>query len=491
MRLPAPCLVVLVGPSGSGKSAWAAAQFRAEQVVSSDGLRALVGEHENDVRAGSDAFAVLDDVLVRRLKRRLTTVVDSLALDGKRRAGYLALARKFGVPCIAVAFDTPPALCRERNRARPRPVPERVLAVQLKQWPETRDGLPAEGFDAVHAPDDVTLVPAADIDAPALSARQGDEPLAMEFGLQIPSFGWPGGSAEIGARLAAIAVAAEEAGFRSLWVMDHFLQIPFLGRPWEDMLESYTTLGFLAGVTRRAGLGVLVTGVTYRNLAHLAKIVATLDVLSGGRARCGLGAAWYEHEHVAYGWRFPPVAERYALLEDALRLLPIMWGPGTPRFEGKTITVAEAACYPRPLQDHIPIIVGGSGEERTLRLAAELADGTNLFGDAATVRHKVDVLHRHCEAAGRDPIEVAVTHLSTALAGRDRGELDALVDRLRGNATPESFTARAGAATVADHVGRFRALGDAGVTTAMVSLADLGGTEAVERFAPVIDAFRV
>jgi F420-dependent oxidoreductase-like protein len=393
------------------------------------------------------------------------------------------------VPCIAVTFDVTAAECRARNRARARAVPERVLAAQLRGWPETRDALGAEGFDAVEPAGPVTLVVRADLDAPAHAARQRTEPVPLEFGLQVPAFTWPGGPAEIGARLQAIARIAEDVGFSSIWVMDHFQQIPQVGRAWDDMLESYTTLGFLAASTHRIALGALVTGVTYRNLAHLAKIVATLDVVSGGRARCGLGAAWYQREHTAYGWRFPPVGERYALLEDALRLLPLMWGPGTPRFEGRTITVAEAVCYPRPLQEHVPIVVGGSGERRTLRLAAELADGTNLFGDADTVRRKVGVLRAHCDAVGRDADEVAVTHLSTALAGRDRAELDALVDRLRGGASPDAFAARAGAATLDDHVGRFRALADAGVGTAMVSFPDLGGVEAVERFAPVIAAF--
>ena len=128
--------------------------------------------------------------------------------------------------------------------------------------------------------------------------------------------------------------------------MDHFLQIPQVGREWEDMLESHTTLGYLAGVTERIRLGTLVTGVAYRNLAHLAKLVATLDVLSGGRALCGLGAGWFEREHRLYGWAFPPLAERYARLEDALELLPLMWGPGSPRFEGRTLTVAEADLLP-------------------------------------------------------------------------------------------------------------------------------------------------
>jgi len=137
-------------------------------------------------------------------------------------------------------------------------------------------------------------------------------------------------------------VRKAEAGFTSLWLMDHVIQIPQVGREWEDMLESHTTLGFLAGVTERIRLGTLVTGITYRNIAHLAKIVATLDVLSGGRAMCGIGAAWFEREHRLYGWEFPPLRERFARLEDALELLPLMWGPGAPAFEGRTIRVAES-----------------------------------------------------------------------------------------------------------------------------------------------------
>ncbi len=257
-----------------------------------------------------------------------------------------------------------------------------------------------------------------------------------------------------------MARAAEEAGFTSLHVMDHFLQIPVVGREWDDMLDSYTTLGYLAAATSTIKLGALVTGVTYRNLAHLAKIVATLDVLSGGRAICGLGTAWFEREHELYGWRFPPVAERYALLEDALDLLPLMWGKGSPRFEGRTTTVAECTCYPRPVQEHVPMWIGGSGERRTLRLVAEKADACNLFGEPDVVRHKVEVLGQHCADVGRDPRQLTVTHLSTSL-----GEL-----------------------TVADEIGRYRELAEAGVEHAFV--AGRSDAAAVERFGPVVAAFK-
>jgi F420-dependent oxidoreductase-like protein len=254
-------------------------------------------------------------------------------------------------------------------------------------------------------------------------------------------------------------------------VMDHFLQIPQVGREWEDMLESYTTLGYLAGVTSRIRLGALVTGVTYRNLAHLAKIVATLDVLSGGRAWCGLGAGWYEREQQLYD--FPPAGDRFARLEDALELLPLMWGPGSPRFEGRTTTVAEATCYPRPLQERVPILVGGSGERRTLRLVARHADACNLFGDPETVRHKLAVLRSWCEVEGRDPADITVTHLAPA--------------RVVAAGEPREGP---GAASVEEHIGRYRALAEAGVQTAIVGLSDARGAEAVTRFADVIAAFR-
>jgi alkanesulfonate monooxygenase SsuD/methylene tetrahydromethanopterin reductase-like flavin-dependent oxidoreductase (luciferase family) len=237
-------------------------------------------------------------------------------------------------------------------------------------------------------------------------------------------------------------------------------------------------------------VGTLVTGVTYRNVAHLAKIVATLDVLSGGRAVCGIGAAWYEREHRAYGWSFPTVRERFALLEDALQLLPLMWGPGSPAFEGRAISVPEAMCYPRPLQEKVPILVGGSGERRTLALVARYADACNLFGDAATVRHKLAVLARHCEAVGRPVDAIEVTQLSTALVGEDRPTLDQAVARLRPSSmSVEAFAARVNAATIDDQIGRFRELGEAGVQTAIVSLPDIDDAEALPRFAEVIRAF--
>ena len=472
LRLPDPCLVVLVGASGAGKSHWAREFFQPDEVVSSDRLRAVVGAGERDIRASKDAFELLELIVAKRLARRLTTVVDTTGLEPARRAGWRELAERHNVPAFAVVFDTPARLVRERNRAAGSPVPAKVVGGQLRQVEGVFEPLAGEGFAGVHRAAPVTLVPPAFLTAVASARRQAEDPAVLEFGLQISRWGFPGHPATTAETLAAVAQAAEEAGFSSLWVMDHLLQIPQVGREWEDMLESYTTLGYLAGVTRTIRLGALVTGITYRNLAHLAKIVATLDVLSGGRAMCGLGAAWFEREHELYGWELPPRAERYARLEDALELLPLMWGPGTPRFEGRTTTVAQAVCYPRPLQERIPILVGGSGERKTLRLVARHADACNLFGDPDTVRHKVAVLREWCEVEERDPADVRVTHLAAA----------------RVIAPGEERTGR-GAATAEEHIGRFRELGDAGVQTAIVGLGDANGPESVRRFGEVVAAF--
>ena len=481
IRIPHDALVVLVGPVASGKSSWAARWFP-NFVVSSDAMRALVGEGEHDQRASKDAFVVLEDVIARRVKRGLLTVVDSLALDWKQREKYRAIAQRKGVPCVAIAFDTPAEECRRRNRARARPVPSNVLASQVRSWTQTLDHLGSEGFDAVHVLTgevavDVSVVPRGWEWAASSAARQEEDPVSLTFGLQLPRFAFEGGPGELGHHLGEIAARAEEIGFTSLWVMDHFIQIPQAGREWEDMLDSYTTLGFLAGHTKRVSLGALVTGVTYRNVAHLAKIVATLDVLSRGRAVCGIGAAWFEREHDAYGWRFPPRRERFELLEDALQLLPLMWGPGSPAFEGRHVRVPEAICYPRPLQEKVPILVGGGGEKKTLRLVAQYADACNLFGDPATVGHKVEVLRGHCADVGRDPSTIQVTHLSSAAIVGDPDQL-----------TPAEV-ARLNAGSAEDQIGRFRDLADAGVQHAIVNLPMLRTAADLDGFAPVIQAF--
>jgi F420-dependent oxidoreductase-like protein len=472
LRLPDPCLVVLVGATAAGKSHWAAQWFHPDRVVSSDRLRAIVGTGERDVRASRDAFEVLDLIVAKRLARRLTTVVDSTGLEPKRRDAWRALAERHGVPAHAVVFDPPAAVVRARNRERSSPVPGKVVAAQLREAEGAAERLAGEGYAGVHAAGPVTLVPPAFLTAPVAARRQEEDPMPLQFGLQVSRFDFAGHPATTATELAAVARAAEDAGFASLWLMDHVVQIPQVGREWEDMLESWTTLGYLAGVTERIRLGTLVTGITYRNIAHLAKIVATLDVLSGGRAMCGIGAAWFEREHKLYGWDFPPLRERFARLEDALELLPLMWGPGAPRFEGRTTVVEEATCYPRPIQERVPILVGGAGERRTLRLVARHADACNLFGDPDTVRRKAGVLREHCAAEGRDPETITVTHFAPA--------------RVVAPGEPRDGQ---GAASVEEHVGRYRELAEAGVQTAIVGLSDAHGAESVARFADVVAAF--
>ena len=483
-------LLVLIGPSGSGKSHWARAQFRPDQIVSSDDLRGLVGTGRHDQRAGTDAFEVLDLVVERRLARGLMTVVDTLGLDPARRQALVAAAGRHGFGCHAVVFDTPAEVCRSRQRARAEPVPAKVLSAQVATREALVDAdLVSEGFVGVHRPEPVEIVPASMIGAQDDAARQSDRPVSLEFGLHISSFAWGEGAA-LAERLEEVAEVAEAVGFSSLWLLDHVIQIPQVGRQWEDLPESWTTLAWLAARTTTARLGVLVSGITLRNPAHLAKIVATADVLSGGRVTCGLGAAWWEHEHRAYGWRFPPLAERYDLLEDALQLLPLMWGPGTPAFVGKVLSLPEAICYPRPLQEHVPILVGGSGERRTLRLAARYADACNLFGEPDVVRRKVEVLRRHCADFGRDPEAVGVTHLSTAVTGRTRRELESAVERLGPRrAPPEALITGMGAGTVEDQIGRYRALADAGVRTAIVAIPGVHTPGALEAFGEVVAAF--
>lgn len=500
LRLPSPCLVVLVGASAAGKSTWAARSFHPDQVLSTDRFRALVGLGEDDQAASGDAFAVLEQVLAHRLRRRLMTVVDSTGLDERSRRRWVEAAQRAGVTPVAICFDLPGAELRRRNRARLRQVPDGVLTTQIKAVPGVVEGLAAEGFTVVSAPGDVRLVPVelwrAQRDRSAPHGG-GSGPGAVElplgttlrFGLQVQRFGGPGGPAAFRDRLATVAVAAEAAGFSSLWVMDHLRQIPQVGPAWDDMPESWTTLGFLAGVTHTIRLGTLVTPVTFRNVAHLGKIAATLDVVSGGRAWCGLGAGWFAAEHDAYGIEFPPPARRLDILEDALQLLPLIWGPGNAPFRGKVLHVPDTTCYPRPLQGRIPILVGGSGVRRTLRLVARHADAANVFGDAASVRRARAVLARHCTEVGRPLEQVELTHLATALVGEDDAHVTRLVDARRPTkVSAERFAASVHAGTVDEHIARFRTLAAVGVDTAIVSLADLDGPDPVTRLAPVIEA---
>lgn len=495
LHLPSPSIVVLVGPGASGKSTWAATNFARDLIVSSDQLRALVGSGEDDIAASADAFELLETVVAQRIGRRLTTVIDTLGLDDERRRRWLGAARAAGIPCVAVGFDTPAEECRARNRNRPKSIPAAALTAQLKGWRSVKDLLADEGFDRVIdaapvAPAAVRVVPPAFVDAAAAMRRQEQRPAALRISLHLGSFTFGGGAAELRSSLKRVAALAEAAGFHAIYVMDHFRQIPQVGRAWEDFLESYTALAYLAAATETVRLGALVTGVTYRNPAHLGKIIATLDVLSGGRAVCGLGLAWHMNEHLAYGWSFPSTSERYELLEDTLRMLPLLWGPGSPAFSGRRIEIPELLCYPRPLQEKIPIIVGGGGERRTLRLAARYADGANVLGDKATVARKASVLRAHCADLGRDPQEVELSNLTSILIGADDRHLAELVERHRPRrAAPAAAAAALNAGTVSDHVGRLRELVEIGVREVMVRLPDPLDETAMTLMGKLVGAF--
>ena len=248
----------------------------------------------------------------------------------------------------------------------------------------------------------------------------------MRLGIHIIEFKAPEGPAGIAAQLSRVAEAAEAARASHLSVMDHYFQMDRMFPAGDPMLEGYTTLGYLAAKTETVTLGLLVTGVSYRHPGLLAKIVATLDVLSGGRAELGIGAAWYEREHRGLGVPFPPLAERFERLEEAIQICLAMWDPATTeRFDGRHYQLAETLCSPTPLSSpHPPVLIGGQGERKTLRLVARYADACNLFAVShEQVGHKLDVLKGHCEALGRDEAEIERTILVPPDVFEDRARL--------------------------------------------------------------------
>ncbi|MDQ1373037.1 MAG: hypothetical protein QOJ09_375 [Actinomycetota bacterium] len=236
------------------------------------------------------------------------------------------------------------------------------------------------------------------------------------FGLQIPNFTFGVPDDQLFDKVVELATTAEDVGFESVWVMDHFYQLPPLGGPDQPMLEAYTLLGALAASTSRVKLGTLVTGVTYRNPAMLAKIITTLDVISKGRAILGIGAAWYDVEHEGLGFVFPSVKERMDRLEDAVQICRAMFRDDHASFEGQHYAIKDARNLPRPIQEGGPeIMIGGGGEKRTLKLVAQYADMCNVVGDPAGIRHKIEVIQRHCKDVGRDPTDVKITRMATMM----------------------------------------------------------------------------
>ena len=252
----------------------------------------------------------------------------------------------------------------------------------------------------------------------------------MEIGLHVSNFTWPGGAQTLASDLANVAAAAEDNGFAKLSVMDHMWQIGHIGPPEHEMLEAYTTLGYLAAKTDRINLLAWVTAVVYREPGLLAKAATTLDVLSGGRAYLGIGAAWFEDEARGLGLDFPPTAERFERLEEALQICLQMWGESDGPYDGKHYRLARTLNSPQPVtRPHPPILIGGGGEKKTLRLVAQYAQACNLFA-TPELPHKLDVLRSHCEAVGRDYDEIEKTVMGPLDPGPDGENIDQLVAQI-------------------------------------------------------------
>ena len=245
----------------------------------------------------------------------------------------------------------------------------------------------------------------------------------MKLGLQISSFTWPGGTEAIGPTLGRIARQADDIGLDSIWVMDHFFQIRGVGRPEEPMLEGWTTLGFLAAQTKHARLGLLVGGVHYRDPGLWVKAATTLDVLSGGRAWLGIGAAWNEDESRSLGFPFPPLGQRFEILEETLQIAHEMWQGergSEAEFHGRHYHATRLMNSPQSIsRPRVPIMIGGGGERKTLRLVAQYADATNVFGGPEAIAHKYEVIRRHCADVGRDPDEIERSTLQTVNFARE------------------------------------------------------------------------
>jgi F420-dependent oxidoreductase-like protein len=482
--LPVPSLVVLVGPSSSGKSTWALEMFAPNEVVSSDQLRAMAGIDETDQRASAVAFEILDRIVSARLERGLTTVIDTTGLDRESRRRWVSLATTARIPTFAVVFHTDLDTCLERNETRERKRPRSVIRKQWRRLESSREEIAEDGFDGIIQPGPVSHASPAVARAASAERTTPSQAQGHTFGLMLSRFDWDGETSDL---LADIAVRAERAGFRDIWFMDHLRQIPSVGRPWEDILEPYTALAFVAAHTSSIRLGCLVSEIDHRHPAMLAKSLATLDVLSGGRANCGLGVGWDRAEHEAYGLPFPDLADRYDMLEEAVGFLRSMWGKGAPEFEGEHYRGTGLAGYPRPLQSSIPILVGGSGEKRTLRLVARLADAANLFGTPEKVAHKVQVLRRHCAEEGRDPDTIEVTHLVNCFAASSSKELRARYKAASPPSTSfEEYMKRHNGGVTSDVAAWFRRYGDAGASHSIVYIPrpDLEGS--IESFGEVI-----
>jgi alkanesulfonate monooxygenase SsuD/methylene tetrahydromethanopterin reductase-like flavin-dependent oxidoreductase (luciferase family)/predicted kinase len=481
--LPDPALVVLIGAAGSGKSTWALDHYRRAEVVSSDDLRDVVGFGPADLDASADAFELLERIVAARLSRRLTTVVDTLGLDADRRIAWRNAARTADLPVVAVLFDTSGDECRRRNALRDRPVPAPALAEQVRRAAAVGEVLADEGWDRVEvvsgSDDSRGSVPNRGseqrddaVPDPSAGSRASDE---LRVVLQLSRFPW---GEDPGGWVRSMALAASEAGFSGIALMDHLIQIPQVDTAWQPIPEPWVTLGLIAGLDTRLELGTLCTPVTFRPAGITAKAAATLDALSGGRAFLGIGAGWWDREHAAYGLELPPARERLDLLERSIETCRALWSPGTKAYAGERVELPETTSYPRPAHD-IPVIVGGNGERRTLDIAARLGDACNLPSQEDAFTHKLAVLDRHLEHAGRTRDDVAVTVLDLPVVGRDREDAWSKVERLRGRTAAATFAQRTHAGTVEQHRVRYARLRELGVSTVFVGVRGLQAPDEV------------
>ncbi len=303
--------------------------------------------------------------------------------------------------------------------------------------------------------------------------------------LHLPNFNYPGtGPDQVFERLVEIATTAEASGFSSISLMDHLHQIPPVGPAENWMFEGNTMLAALAARTSTVTLGLLVGGVTYRNPALVAKTVTTLDIISGGRVWWGIGAAWFEEEHRAYGYEFPPLKVRFEMLEEALQVGRAMFTQERASFAGQHFRIEQAYNNPKPTRGDIPIVIGGSGERKTLRMVAQYADGCNVFGDAAQAKHLMEVLGEHCERLGRDPAEITKTSLGiVVIAPTHEGAMAKVEGLKRAGMPPERISSvMAGDADeLAEKAAAFKEAGIEGMTMTLPDVHDLESVELAGR----------
>jgi F420-dependent oxidoreductase-like protein len=313
----------------------------------------------------------------------------------------------------------------------------------------------------------------------------------MQFGLQHPNFSYDYKNqdpSQIADSLKNLITKAENAGFDSFWVMDHFHQIPIVGKPEEPMLESWTTISVLAGITSKIRLGTMMTGIIYRHPSILAKIGATLDVLSKGRLFMGIGAAWNEEESLAYGIPFPSVKERFLRLEEAIQIIHKMWTEEpSASFSGKYYQIKNAYCNPKPVQKPSPpIMVGGTGERQTLRIVAKYADACNLFGSAETVKRKLTILKEHCASVGRDYDSILKTKLGIVVIDDDKEIAKERIQQVSRGMPEEQINEFAIYGTPEDVLRQIELFEEAGIQYLIVDLDPSRELEGLDMFKEVI-----